>query len=383
VTRVRRRLPISVVVPTLNAAAGIDACLTSLRAQGQHGILVVDGGSTDGTLEIVKRHRINVVRHDGVGPASARALGAELSKQRWVAFVDADVVLPSGALLSLFEEAAERSLDAIAAGFVSISSGGYWSDQLARHHDASRSRHWFGLTTALIRHSVLRAVPFDGRLASGEDIDLRLRLQRAGVAVGTSERVIVIHHYARGWGTAVGQWTADGAGLGLLVRKDGLMSVPWTMLPVGAAVLGLLRSFRDGFNTIPYYVGHGVGNVIGLIAGIADRRVPLGPTGRQGVAAVLVMISLIGVFVVAVPLLIIREVIQGAPRLAQDAESSRMLPALTLAFVILLVLREIDGANEARRPAYVAVLSRILMVMGVLLGLGAILRMAAVVGLAS
>lgn len=378
-----RRLPVSVVVPTLDAAAGIDACLASLRNQGVRQILVVDGGSTDGTLEIVKAYGINVVRHDGVGPASARQMGARRSRYSWVAFVDADVVLPRGAIASLFDEAAERGLDAIAAGFASVSSGGYWSDQLARHHNASRSRHWFGLSTALVRRSVLRTVPFDRRLASGEDIDLRLRLQRAGVAVGTSERVIVRHLYARGFGTAVGQWTADGAGLGLLVRKDGLVSVPWTMLPVGAAVLGMLRSFRDGFDTIPYYVGHGVGNVIGLVAGLADRRVPLGPAGRRGVAVVLALISMMGVVIVAVPLLIIREVIQGAPRLAQAAESSRTLPALTLAFVILLVLREVDGANKARRPAYIAVLSRILLVMGVLLGLGAVLRMAAVVGLVS
>ena len=134
---------------------------------------------------------------------------------------------------------------------------------------------------------------------------------------------------------------------------------------------------------MPYYLGHGVGNVIGLVAGLADRRVPMGRTGRSGVALVLAMITLIGVFVVAVPLLIIREVMQGAPRLALAAEESRLLPALTLAFVILIVLREVHGANAAQRPAYIAVLSRILLVMGVLLGLGAVLRMAAIVGLVS
>ena len=244
-TAVSARLPVAVVIPTLNAVAGIDACLVSVRAQGVIDILVVDGGSTDGTLEVVKRHGVNALRHHGVGPASARELGAELSRRTWVAFVDADVVLPSGALAALLDEAAERSLDAISAGFASVSSGGYWSDHLARHHDASRSRHWFGLSTALVRRSVLRSVPFDRHLASGEDIDLRLRLERAGFAIGTSERVIVRHQYARGLSTAIGQWTADGAGLGLLVRKDGLVSVPWSMLPVGAAVLGLLRSFRD------------------------------------------------------------------------------------------------------------------------------------------
>ncbi len=51
------KLPsITVVTPCLNAAATIGEALESVRSQGYPGLehLVMDGGSTDGTLEIVR-----------------------------------------------------------------------------------------------------------------------------------------------------------------------------------------------------------------------------------------------------------------------------------------------------------------------------------------
>jgi SAM-dependent methyltransferase len=49
---------VSIVTPTLNQGAFIEATINSIRAQtyGQFEHIVVDGGSTDGTLDILRRH---------------------------------------------------------------------------------------------------------------------------------------------------------------------------------------------------------------------------------------------------------------------------------------------------------------------------------------
>jgi glycosyltransferase involved in cell wall biosynthesis len=46
--------PVSVVIPTLNEADRLPACLASVQWAGE--VLVVDGGSTDGTREVARLH---------------------------------------------------------------------------------------------------------------------------------------------------------------------------------------------------------------------------------------------------------------------------------------------------------------------------------------
>lgn len=370
---------ITVVIPTLNAVEWIADCLRSVSGQGAIRIIVVDGGSTDGTLERLTMSQVRMLANPGPGPAAARQAGVEAARTPWVALIDADVLLPDGAIDTLFREASERKLEGISARAHYVSSGGYWSDQLARHHGRAPSRDWFGVSAALLRRPTLLAVPFDVRLASGEDIDLRLRLERAGRPVGTSEKVTVEHRYGGGLRVAIGQWTADGAGLGRLVRKDGLSALRWTMLPVGASAIGIVRSIADGFLTVPYYIGHLIGNLIGLFVGLTDRRIPLAPNGRLAVGLATVAVWGIGVIALVVPILATQAAVAIAPRLARTALDSRVLPALTAAFVVMIVFREIDRSGREHRPSDAAI-DRVLILVGIVVGLGAFLRLLAILG---
>jgi glycosyltransferase involved in cell wall biosynthesis len=370
---------ITVVIPTLDAVEWIADCLASVADQGAVRIIVVDGGSTDGTLELLSMTPVKVIRGPGPGPAAARQAGIRAARTPWIALIDADVLLPPDALENLFHEASERKLQGISAMAEHVSSGGYWSDQLVRHHSRARSRDWFGVSAALVRRSMLNEVPFDVRLASGEDIDLRLRLERAGRAVGTSRVVTVRHRYARGWRVAVGQWTADGAGLGRLVRKDGMAGLRWAQLPVAAVAIGIVRSVTDGFLTVPYYIGHLIGNLVGLIVGLTDRRVPFGRHGLLASVIAAATVWAIGVVSIVIPVLAIRLGIAVAPRMAQTSLESQLLPAATAAFVVLIVFREIDRAGRDARPSDSAI-DRVLVIVGLIVGIAALLRLLAILG---
>lgn len=82
-------LPLSVIIITKNEARHIAACLQSVRFASE--IIVLDSGSTDGTIEIARQHGAVVHQSSdwpGFGPQKNRALKA--ATQAWVLSIDAD-----------------------------------------------------------------------------------------------------------------------------------------------------------------------------------------------------------------------------------------------------------------------------------------------------
>jgi len=88
---------IGVVVPMRNAERTIAATLASIGRQthGKLDIVVVDDGSTDGSVAIVDEkirqdRRVRLVRQQSAGVAAARNTGAAATAAAYLAFIDAD-----------------------------------------------------------------------------------------------------------------------------------------------------------------------------------------------------------------------------------------------------------------------------------------------------
>ncbi|MCL5960302.1 MAG: sugar transferase, partial [Chloroflexi bacterium] len=84
----------SIIVPVRNGADCLSECLTALLAQtipsASYEVIVVDDGSTDGTLEMAASFPVQVVSQAHQGPAAARNRGAALAKGKILLFTDAD-----------------------------------------------------------------------------------------------------------------------------------------------------------------------------------------------------------------------------------------------------------------------------------------------------
>src|SRR5688500_3687284 len=97
-------LDVSVIIPVRNGEGLLEECLASLARSRPREIIVVDGNSSDATLAIARRYTTRILSDGGRGLPVARLLGAQAASCRRVLLLDADVVLPDGALAALLDE---------------------------------------------------------------------------------------------------------------------------------------------------------------------------------------------------------------------------------------------------------------------------------------
>lgn len=210
---------VSVIVPHLRGSDLLVACLNSLRAQTCQNleVILVDNGSTDGSLELV-RQRYQEVRVLALGEnrgfAAACNRGVEAARGDLLWFLNDDARAATDCLDHLLQAArrfadagsfAPRMLRATQPGVVdnrgigfSVFGAGY---QLGagEDDDASVTEPYlvFGASggAALYRRSVLETVGgFDEDfLSHNEDTDLAFRAQLAGYPCWHVPRAVVYH----------------------------------------------------------------------------------------------------------------------------------------------------------------------------------------------
>jgi glycosyltransferase involved in cell wall biosynthesis len=266
-------LDLSVIVPARNAEALLGDCLHSIARSQPREIIVVDGDSSDRTVEIARGHGARVLSDGGRGLPAARLMGADAAQSPWVALIDADVRVADGDLERLLGEVRRDRYTALQAGLRSVSGDGYWGQALAHHHRTGRSKDWFGVVATIIDRETLLEHGFDARFLSGEDIDLRWRLRDAGAKLGVSKATVVEHRFDDTWQFAKGQWLADGHGFGRMVGAHGVRAKLLLGLPLAAGVRGVLLSLaRRQPRWIPYYACFVAFNYVGLVRELAGAR---------------------------------------------------------------------------------------------------------------
>ncbi|MGQ1946424.1 glycosyltransferase family 2 protein [Geofilum sp. OHC36d9] len=94
---------ISIVIATYNASDKLERCLSSIVQQKNElcELVLIDGGSTDSTLDIIKSYSrwIDVfVSENDAGVYDAWNKGVRLSNGKWIMFIGADDILLTNAI---------------------------------------------------------------------------------------------------------------------------------------------------------------------------------------------------------------------------------------------------------------------------------------------
>jgi len=219
---------VSIVVPVLNEAAAIAATLARLRAPEVLEVIVVDGGSTDGTAAIAAPL---VDRLLEVEPGRAKQMnaGARAARGEILFFLHADTIVPEGFAASIVA-ACERAvggrfdvrLDAPGLAFRMVESA-----------INVRSR-WSGLFTGdqgiFVRRDVFEGLGGFPDQPLMEDLELARAMKRRGRVAALRERVT----------TSARRWQRHG-----VLRTIALMWWIRARWALGADPATLAKSYRD------------------------------------------------------------------------------------------------------------------------------------------
>jgi hypothetical protein len=214
---------VSVIVPNYDGAHFLGPCLRSLFAQGfadeELDVLVIDNGSRDGSMELVRREFPSVLviaNTQNIGFTRATNQGLAAARGEWILLLNNDTIMDSGALRILLDQLRQsgeeiggvQPLLLRAGDGTTVDSAGIVLGERFGAHDYLHGQpgervprdvtEVWGLcfACALLRSEVVkRAGPLDSDFfAEWDDVDFATRARWLGYMFQLVPAAKVLHH---------------------------------------------------------------------------------------------------------------------------------------------------------------------------------------------
>ncbi len=211
---------ISIIIPTYNRLNLLKSLLDSIRRQSyqDYEVIVVDDASTDGTYEYIhhKYSEVHIYRfRRRCGPTHAKNIGVLQSKGEYLLFLDSDVEFLDNTALGRYVQIIQRE-----KGCGQLGGEGFYRDakkvfvygrkmktadridtDYIETNEKEKQRYCDYIPTSncfILREAFLKVGGFDPRfIYPGEDIDLGIRLKKAGYQNIVHYDVGVLHRFSK------------------------------------------------------------------------------------------------------------------------------------------------------------------------------------------
>ena len=172
------QLTISIVTPTLNAGAFLSGCLEAIRYQDKNTVIaehiIVDGGSTDDTVNLARKSGCTVIEGKDNGIFDAINKGNYLAKGDLIGFLGADDRLLPGAFSALQAWYATRRADWVTAPVLWTGSSGESLGTIRPPPSALPVTMYAALGWSCIAHMSTYVTPGFFRAVGGFDVSFRV-----------------------------------------------------------------------------------------------------------------------------------------------------------------------------------------------------------------
>ncbi|MFX1466074.1 MAG: glycosyltransferase [Promethearchaeota archaeon] len=202
---------VSIVLPTRNEEKNIEACLQSILnldfPNERYEILVIDGKSTDRTVEIASKYPVRIIENPNYKIGPAHNIGVKEAKGEIIAFTDADVRVDVHWLTFLVEHFTNPDVGCVIGGQTCVFGDKFISQIRAAFHDyydakvsnaLNREPHkvtWKSVSTygtAIRKDALIKIGGFDESI-DYPDKDIGYRLSQDYQII--KDRRAVIRHY--------------------------------------------------------------------------------------------------------------------------------------------------------------------------------------------
>lgn len=270
------QLGVSIIVTTFNSAQTLDECLQSLLDLDypEHflEVIVVDGGSTDATTEIAKKHPVKLVCCQ-LNPAAAYNLALDDTKHEIIGLVDSDAKVEKQWLRKLVKRLDDPKI-AGASGTVETWNNNKLVPRVIgyelnyRYQRLPKSVERVATMNLLLKKEIVKKIGgFDETLPTSYDTDIGARLANEGYSIAFDSEATCYHFHRPTLGAFFKQQYKYGQNTWKLyfkhpkLAKGDKITDRWmNFQPILYWIAGilLLISLFTGFNWVPSFAVFGI-----------------------------------------------------------------------------------------------------------------------------